>query len=161
MNLIECTIKMKEEARAHYERLAEAISDKEMKRIFALLAAAEEEHLVMLRKLGSRAATMSRDEWGVDDAACSFRPRIDVINPGESLRNDPDGYRHVTEEEKDTIRFFEDMAERTNDLSLKRLCRTLAHGERKHLDRIEHIYAFVEDPRCYLEWGEFSNRMTI
>lgn len=163
MNLIECTIKMKEEARAHYTRLADAVgeNEKEMKRIFSLLASAEEEHIRMLRRMGSHAAFMSAETWGMDDSVCRYRPSIDAANLRESLANDPDAYRHVTAEEKEAIRFFEAMADKTNDTAMKGLCRMLAREERKHLEKIENIYSFVEDPRTYLEWGEFSNRVTI
>lgn len=161
MNLINCTIKMKEEARAHYTRLAEAVGEKETKRIFSLLASAEEEHLRMLREMKSHAEFVSADRWGMEDSVCAYRPNIDAANVRESLRDDPDAYRHVTAEEKEAIRFFEMMADRTNDKAMKGLCRVLADEERKHLEKIENIYSFVEDPRTYLEWREFSNRVPL
>ena len=37
----------------------------------------------------------------------------------------------------------------------------LANDEKRHLERIEEIYDFVETPRCYLEWGEFSNLRSL
>jgi hypothetical protein len=33
----------------------------------------------------------------------------------------------------------------------------IAEEEKKHLNIIENIYSFVESPRTYLAWGEFSN----
>jgi rubrerythrin len=33
----------------------------------------------------------------------------------------------------------------------------LAAEERRHLNMVENIYDFVEAPRSFLAWGEFSN----
>ena len=33
----------------------------------------------------------------------------------------------------------------------------LAEEERRHLNVVEHIYDFVEAPRTFLAWREFSN----
>lgn len=161
MNLIECTIKMKQEAKAHYERLVEAVSDKDMKRVFSLLASAEEEHLHMLRKMKDRVLTKMFDEFAVDESVCTYSPNIDSHNISASLRNDPDAYLHVTREERETIEFFEQLARDARNESMKRLCMKLAQQERRHLTKIENIYAFVEDPRTYLEWGEFSTTNTL
>jgi hypothetical protein len=35
--------------------------------------------------------------------------------------------------------------------------RRIAEEERHHLEVMENIYDFVESPRTYLAWGEFSN----
>lgn len=161
MNLIECTIKMKEETRAHYARLAEAVEEKEVRRIFTLLAAGEEEYLRMLTRMKARMKSLSAGGDGVDERVCVFRPRIELSNIREALKSDPDAYRHVTAEMKESIEFYDRMAEESSDESMKNLCRRLAHQERKHRNRIENIYSFVEDPQSYLEWGEFSNIRSI
>ena len=44
------------------------------------------------------------------------------------------------------------MREETRELLLM-----IAHEERKHLSIVENIYTFVESPKSYLAWGEFSN----
>ena len=41
-------------------------------------------------------------------------------------------------------------------LSNKQLLQ-LAEEERRHLEVVENIYAFMESPRTYLAWGEFAN----
>ncbi len=33
----------------------------------------------------------------------------------------------------------------------------LAEDEKEHLSIVENIYEFVEKPRTFLAWGEFSN----
>lgn len=156
MNLIECTIKMKEETRAHYQRLADAVDNREMKQIFSLLAAAEEEHVETLTTMKDR---LSPDGEGVafTESACVFRPLMDTATLDQELKKDSDAFNHVMAEEEQVIGFYEQLARQSKDATMKKLCNKLAAQERKHLDQISNIYSFVEDPRTYLEWGEFSN----
>jgi len=161
MNIIECTIKMKEESRAHYERLAGAVQDKEVGRLFSLLASAEEEQLGTLREMNNRMGLEGSDGWNLSGDICTFRPLLQRDNLAEELRNDPDAYRHVISEERETLEFYNQLAAESQDERMRRVCRMLADQERKHMDQVENIYSFVEDPRTYLEWGEFSNIKTL
>ena len=161
MNLVECTIKMKEETQAHYLRLAEAVEDKELKRIFSLLASAEEEHIHTLTRMKARLNPVSTEGIAFSENVCVFRPLLDTGNLVKELKNDADGFSHVVAEEEETIEFYDTLAKQSKDVNMKKLCRKLADQERKHLNKIENIYSFVEDPKTYLEWGEFSNMKTL
>jgi rubrerythrin len=158
MNILECTIKMKQETRAHYERLSEAVTEKEMKQLFSLLASAEDEHIEKLRALSD---TMNKTDASalnaLDESVCVFSPHIDPRHLAEALRNDPDAYRHVVQEEEETIEFFDQLSNEAEGEEMKKVCHALADKEREHLTMLENIYFFVEEPRTFLEWGEFSN----
>jgi len=162
MNILECTIKMKRETRAHYGRLASVATDNEMKRLFSLLAAAEDEHI---DKLESMQKTMNRldvkDLNRLEESVCVYSPKIDPRHLAEALSHDPDAYRHVVEEEEETIEFFDQLSNQAVSGPLKKLCRMQADREREHLAMLENIYFFVEEPRTYLEWGEFSNLKSL
>lgn len=158
MNILECTIKMKQETRAHYERLSEAVEEKELKRLFSLLASAEDEHIEKLRALNDTMnAADTSDLSPLDESVCVFSPHIDPRHLAEALRNDPDAYRHVVQEEEETIEFFDQLKSQAESDQMKKICQALADKEREHLTMLENIYFFVEEPRTYLEWGEFSN----
>jgi rubrerythrin len=162
MSILECTIKMKKETRAHYERLAESVADGELKRLFSLLAAGEDEYidkLVVLKDEMNKSNV--QDFSGLDESVCVYTPHIDPRHLAESLRNDPDAYRHVVQEEEETIDFFDHLSDQTESEQLKRICRLQADKEREHLAMLESIYFFVEEPRTYLEWGEFSNLKSL
>jgi len=162
MNIIECTIKMKQETKAHYERLSEAVTEKEVKRLFSLLAAAEEEHIEKLRALeNSMNISDISSAKSLNESICVFNPHLDPRHLAEELRNDPDAYRHVVHEEEETIEFFDQLKEQAENEQMKRICQVLADKEREHLTMLENIYFFVEEPRTYLEWGEFSNLKSL
>lgn len=158
MNILECTIKMKQETRAHYERLAESVAEKDLKRLFSLLASAEDEHIEKLRALNDSMNAADRSDFTpLDESVCVFSPHIDPRHLAEALRNDPDAYRHVVQEEEETIEFFDQLKSQADSEQMKKVCQALADKEREHLTMLENIYFFVEEPRTYLEWGEFSN----
>ena len=162
MNILECTIKMKQETRAHYARLAETVTDKELKRLFSLLAAAEDEHIEKLIALKTTMKTMDASAFNpLEESVCVFSPHIDPRHLAETLRNDPDAYMHVVHEEEETIEFFDQLSDQADSEELKKICRLQAAKEREHLTMLENIYFFVEEPRTYLEWGEFSNLTSL
>ncbi|MDD2898004.1 MAG: ferritin family protein [Desulfuromonadaceae bacterium] len=162
MNIIECTMQMKKETLAHYERLAEAVTDKELKRLFSLLAAAEDEHVGKLGVLMSNLSKFDVENFDtLDEKMCVYNPHVDPRFLAESLKNDPDAYRQVVREEEDTIDFFDHLSDQAESGQLKRICHLLADKEREHLEMLENIYFFVEEPRTYLEWGEFSNLKSL
>ena len=89
MNVLECTIKMKKEAQAHYERLAEAVANGELKRLFVLLAAAEGEYVDKLVTLKPNVDESEvQDLLGFDEGSCMYKPNIDPLHVKECLKND-------------------------------------------------------------------------
>jgi rubrerythrin len=161
MNVIECTIKMRKEAQANYANLAQAVADKELKRLFSLLAAAEDEHIDKLQGINEEMKAVAAVDNRLNEDVCVFRPRMNVRNLGKELRHDPDAYLHVLKEEEETIEFFDRLAAGAEKDSIRKVCQAAAEKEREHLQVIENIYSFVEDPRTYLEWGEFSANRSL
>ncbi len=157
MNIIDCTIKMRKEAQANYANLSLAVADKEMKRLFSLLAMAEDEHIDKLMEIQAEAMNVPTTEYRLDDSVCAYRTRLDPKKLGEALRNDPDAYLHVLKDEEKSIKFFDSLAVHAESEAMREVCLAVADKEREHLKVVENIYSFVEEPRTYLEWGEFSN----
>ena len=157
MNVFDCAIKIEEEAQKYYEKLGTESSLPEMKHLFTLLAASEEEHRSSLVRLKGSLAPDKAQIDGLDGSACSFRPLLTERELLAQAKDDPDLYKFSMREEEQEIRFFEDLAQRTDNEATRRSLRLLAEEERRHLSVVEHIYDFVEAPRSYLAWGEFSN----
>jgi len=161
MNIIECTIKMRKEAQANYANLSMAIADKELKRLFSMLAAAEDEHIDKLQGINEEFKLSATTDNRFSDGVCVYNPQMNARNLKKALRNDPDAYMHVLKEEEETIEFFDRLAAESDRDVMKKVCLAAAEKEREHLQIIENIYSFVEEPRTYLEWGEFSNLRSL
>jgi rubrerythrin len=157
MNIFDCAIKMEEEARVYYEKLATATVVPELKNLFTMLAAAEQEHYDSLVKMKSGTDPPMAQFKALQEAACLFKPLLAKRDLMEELKQDPDGYKHVVKEEEDGARFYEELAAQATEEGARQMLLKIAAEERKHLSIIENIYSFVESPKTYLAWGEFSN----
>jgi rubrerythrin len=161
MNIIQCVIKMKREAQSHYEKLAASVKGNELKRLFTLLAAAETEHIERLQELEESEHKNGFFVTNLQEEVCVYSPQIAARNMTRILRHDPDAYRHVLQEEEETIEFFDQLVAEAGNEQMKHVYQAVANRERQHLQTVENIYTFVEDPRTYLEWGEFSNLRSL
>jgi len=157
MNIFDCAIKNEYEARVYYEKLAAATTVPELKNLFTLLAASEEEHhealVAMKRRIDPKRAWFS----ALQEAACIFRPLLVQRDLMAELKADPDAYKQVVKQEEEGILFYEELAAQAKDEGDREILLMIADEERKHLNIVENIYSFVESPKTYLAWGEFSN----
>jgi rubrerythrin len=157
MNVFDCAIKIEEESQKYYEGLEAETSKPEMKNLFSMLAASEQEHRNALLKLkGSMMADRAQLD-GLDSAACSFRPHLTQRELLEEAERDPGLYQFTVKEEEQEIKFYEELASTARDETTRKSLLMLAEEERRHLNVVENIYAFVEAPKSYLASGEFSN----
>ena len=157
MNVFDCAIKIEKEAKRYYERLGSESSVPEMKNLFSLLAASEKEHLDSLIRLKKNTPPDQAQLDDLDGAVCSFRPLLTRRELLEEMKNDPDLYKSAMREEEQEIKLYEELAQKAGDETMRMNLLMLAEEERRHQSVVEHIYDFVEAPKSYLAWGEFSN----
>lgn len=157
MNIFDCAIKKEEEARIYYEKLAAETVVPELKNLFAILAAAEQEHHDALVALKASTAPHKASFKALEEAACLFKPLLAKRDLMAELKDDPDAYKHVVKEEEEGVRFYEELAAKAEDEGVRAILLGIAAEERKHLSIVENIYSFVESPKNYLAWGEFGN----
>jgi rubrerythrin len=157
MNIFDCAIKMEEDARKYYEKLAAAAAVPELKNLFSMLAASEQEHHNTLVKMKTDINPKKVRFEALEEASCAFKPLLSKRDLMAELKNDPDSYRHAVEEEEKGVRFYEELAAQAKDEGTRGIISMIADEERKHLNIVENIYSFVESPKTYLAWGEFSN----
>lgn len=157
MNVFDCAITMEEEARVYYEKLAAATTVPELKNLFTILAAAEQEHHDALVGMKGSIDSHKARFTALQEAACQFKPLLAQRDLMAELEGDPDAYRHVVKAEEEGIKFYEELAAQAQDKGARDILLKIADEERKHLSIMENIYSFVESPKTFLAWGEFSN----
>ncbi len=157
MNVFDCAIKMEEEAREYYEGLAKIATIAELRNLFSMLAAAEQEHHDALVGMKQGIDPQKLRFGALDEAACVFSPLLERRELMAELKEDPDAYRHAVRKEEEGVNFYEDLAAKAENEETRKVLLMIAAEERKHLNIVENIYSFVESPRTYLAWGEFSN----
>lgn len=157
MNVFDFAMRMEEESWSYYEKLAAAARSKDMKNIFTLLAESEREHHEHLTILKTTTDPGQAQSVVLEHAKDHLHKLIENLAPADLLDNDEDAYRHVIRQEEISIGLYEKLADQEPNKAAANILRRLAQEEREHLEMVENIYDFVEAPRTYLEWGEFSN----
>lgn len=157
MDFFDCAIKMEKDAAAFYEKLASAAAVPELKNLFALLAESEQEHHAALVKIKDKVDPQKIMFKELQEAECLFKPLLAKRDLMGELINEPDAYQQIVKEEGDGVRFYEELAAQSNDAETRKILFMMAAEERKHLNIVENIYNFVQSPKNFLAWGEFSN----
>jgi rubrerythrin len=159
MNVLDFALQLEADGKAYYEKLANECDSKELQNLFSLLADAEQSHhdALLARKNNLPGAVV--ESKILDQAKNIFQRLMEMkeITAAGSLKVDSGGYRHAIKAEEQSIRFYLDAAEKEQSLEVRQLLRVLAAEEKLHLNIIENIYEFVESPKYFLEWREFSN----
>lgn len=156
MNVLDFALKMESDGKAYYERLASETDSKELKNLFTMLADAEQTHYDALQARKADKAYAKVDSGLLEQAKNIFQRLLETKSDG-SLRVDTDGYRHAIKAEEQSINFYRDSAEKEKSPEVRRLLQALAEEENIHLNIVENIYEFVESPKFFLAWREFSN----
>jgi len=157
MNVFDCAIKIQEETKQYYEGLQAESDRQEMRELFSLLAASEDQLKKSLLRL-KRMVPERNDLKALDGTLCSFRPPLSQRELMEELEKDPDLYRFSVTQEEQEIEKFERLSAQAGSETSATTLRLIAEAERRHLNVMENIYDFVEAPRNFLVDGEFSNR---
>lgn len=157
MNVFDFALQMEEDGRIFYEKLAVKTDVPELKIIFRLLAEEEREHGEFFKAMKNGEDIARSDTKVLQKAKNAFHKMLQKKNSLDILKGDPDGYRHSIKVEEDCIRLYEDMAKKEKNEYIAGLLLKIAKEEWNHLTIMENIFDFVESPRTFLAWGEFSN----
>jgi rubrerythrin len=164
MNTLEFLSSFENDCLGFYRTLTAETADPELKEIYELLADSRKRHLDMLeiRKETVRGGDLTSElAERAGHVINGCRMALSTRDLARELRNDRDAYEHVVNAEDEMIRLCEGMAKAEEGEKIKALLNWFVKDEKQHLQEIEGIYEFVEAPRCYLEWGEFSNLRTL
>jgi len=160
MDAIEFMARFEEDGLRFFETLGTECTDAEMKELFELLADNQKRHIGSLEKLKVNLHGIETDTTLVDRAGQvvnGFRRTLSSYDLQKEFKQDADAFDHIVKAEEEVIELLDGMAKAESEGNTRELLVLLAEEEKRHLSRMENIYEFIEAPRSYLEWGEFSN----
>lgn len=157
MNIFEFAIKMELDGKAYYEKLADETSVAGLKTIFTKLAADEQKHCDTIQAMKAGTAWTMAETTILNEAKNLFEDMANDRNITGSLKKSLDGYQHARKIEADSVRFYEDMANKESNPEFRQLFLRIADEEKKHYNIMDNLYDFVLAPENFLAWGEFSN----
>lgn len=156
MNVFDVALEMERESQEQYEKRAATAAKRELANLYSLLADSEREHYDHLMHLKEGKDPDTVNSVALERIRTRMPEMVSAIT-ADDLPKDDDGYGAVVRAEEESILLYQKLAEQEPNESAAAVLRMIAEEERKHLEVIENIYEFVEAPRTYLEWREFSN----
>ncbi|KAA0892063.1 ferritin family protein [Oryzomonas rubra] len=160
MDAIEFMARFEEDGLRFFEALGAESADAERKELFDLLADNQKRHLGTLESLKVNVHGIETDTTLVNRAEQvinGFRRTLNHHDLLKEFKQDADAFDHIVKAEEEIIGLLDGMAKAEAEENTRELLVLLAEEEKQHLCRMENIYEFIEAPRSYLEWGEFSN----
>jgi rubrerythrin len=160
MDAIEFMARFEEDGLHFFETLSAESIDAERKELFELLADNQKRHLGSLEKLKQNLHGIETDTMLVGRAEVvvnGFRRTLCSHDLPKEFKQDADAFDHIVKAEEEVIELLDGMAKAEREENTRELLALLAEEEKQHLSRMENIYEFIEAPRSFLEWGEFSN----
>lgn len=160
MNAFDVITRVEEDELRFFETAGTATTDPEMKELFAILADNQKHHLDDLEKLKESMAGVETDTVRFDRVGSLINGLRRILSSRDilkELKDDPDAFARIEKAEDEMITLLKGMANSVPEEHVRHMLELLAEEEKGHLGTMESIYEFVEAPRSYLEWGEFSN----
>ena len=158
MNVFDFAMKMEEDGKAYYEKMAAQTELAGLRNIFERLAADEQKHYDIFRdlKAGSKVPAMPATTV-LDEARNVFAELPKGETVVQKVASDLAAYKHAMKLEAESFRLYEEAAAKESDPKVKALLEKIAVEEHKHFEVLDNIYHFINAPNQYLAWGEFSN----
>jgi rubrerythrin len=158
MNVFDFAMKMEDDGKAYYEKLADQTSLPGLRTIFTRLAEDEQKHYEIFQELKTSGGVPAMQDTTIIAEA---RNVFEALPKGEEtlkgLKGDLAAYQHAMEIESDSFRFYENAASEEKSPETQKLLMRIAGEEHKHFSVLENIFDFVNAPNQSLAWGEFSN----
>jgi len=157
MNIFEFALKMELDGKAYYEKLAAETSDTGLKAIFTTLAADEQKHYETIQAIQSDSNWVMKESVVLKSAKNLFEKLLSDKTIADGMKKSLDGYQFARKVEADSVKFYEDAAQKESNATTKQLLLRIAKEEKDHYNILDNLYDFTLAPKNFLAWGEFSN----
>ncbi|MBT1072431.1 ferritin-like domain-containing protein [Pelotalea chapellei] len=157
MNILDFALKMELDGKAYYEKLAVETDILSLRTIFINLAADEQKHYDIISSFKAGTTTGMADSTVLEDAKNVFECLRQDNETLGALKKSLHGYEYARKIEADSIKLYEEMADKESDTGKVALLQKIAAEERKHYNIMDNLADFTLKPEYYLEWREFSN----
>jgi len=158
MNIFDYAMQMELDGKAFYERLADAAEAQGLQSIFRWLAADEQKHYEIFQTMKAQGKEIAMVDSNTLEQTKNVFAQLQAS--GEVLAADArnlEAYQYAMKVEADSAQLYQEAAERETDPARSDVLQRIAVEERKHLNILENIFDFVNEPTQSLVWSEFSN----
>jgi rubrerythrin len=157
MNVYEFAIKMEQDGEKYYRSLNSHIDHRGLSSLLNALADDEVKHAQVLQAMASGSNGKQMPESSVLSTAKNvFQEIIDSDNIPDADSDIISLLEKALELERQSEQFYLEKEREITELDDRQIFQSIAAEEKKHYCLIEELIAFHQQPRSYLESGEFG-----
>ena len=158
MNVFEFAMKMELDGKVYYESLAENSQHPGVKKIFLEMAADEQKHYDVFKRLNDNEGPLSMgDSTALAEAKSLFCDMVRGNSGEQRPQDDLAAYRKALEVEAESAKLYREAAHKEADEEVRALLLRIAAEEDNHYNIIENIYLFINEPNTAMVWAESSH----
>lgn len=169
MDIYEIAMKMELDGEKYYKKQMEMTDSKGIQNIFKMMAEDERKHYEIIKNIKENYFECD-SQLEVDEVETIFKDRLErdtyyteEINEDDftfgkiNIDDTVKAYRHALELEKESIDFYKEQAEKSQNECDKKIFERLIIEEKKHYEAIDNILDHVTKSERWLEDARFNN----
>ncbi|PKK83622.1 MAG: hypothetical protein CVT49_07655 [candidate division Zixibacteria bacterium HGW-Zixibacteria-1] len=162
MNVFEFAMKMEQDGKAYYEKMAQNAGNASIKKILLDLANDELKHYNIFKKFSegdfSGVAELKTTGTKVLETAQNVFQQIATSGKKFEFTSDiRSAWEEAQKVEKKSEDFYRIKAEEETNNDVKKTLKVIADEEHKHWALIEHVLQFIDRPKQWLEDAEWHH----
>ena len=166
MEILEFAMKMELDGKAFYDKQARQFKDKDLKKIFNLLAEEEERHYKFFKNMKDGKNDQALKNLSSSNKSLSTIKNIFVEmsenNENKSFGDDEVAtWKKALEIEEKAESFYRQKANEESDTEKKKLLNLIADEEQDHIHMIAGVLSYLKFPDAFAESEQFKNFQSL
>ncbi len=161
MNVFEFAMKMEQDGKAYYEKMAEQTGNEVVKNVLLELAADEEKHYRIFKKFRDGDLSGLKDIQETGSVALTKAKNVfESISANQEFSFDSDvmsAWKEAQAIEKKSEDFYREKAGEETSEDIKKALKLIADEEARHWSLIEYVLQFMDHPRRWIADAEWRS----
>lgn len=158
MELLSLTLTMEEDLKNFYLKQAKLHQGNSLQIVFELLAKEEEKHVEILMNFADKIDLPEMDSGIISKVKPIFKEMSDFKSDIKLYATQLDAYRMALDKEVESLNFYKDLYDKSEEEKLKQVFHYLIQQEDKHCIILEELVKRVTRPEEWVESAEFGLR---
>src|SRR5512133_3863530 len=143
MNIFDFAMKMELDGKKYYETLAAETTVAGLKSIFTGLASDEQKHFETILAIKRGTHQKMADSTMLEEAKNLFEELAADMSIVGSLNDSLAAYQYARKIEADSVRLYEDMAQKEQNPETVQVLLRIANEEKKHFNIMDNLYDYT------------------
>jgi rubrerythrin len=158
MELLELALSMEYDLKVFYSKQAILNKGNNLHTVFKLLEAEEDKHVEILKSYDDKIILPNTDSNILTEVKAIFKGIKDFKSEIKDVPSQLDVYRLALTKEEESVRFYQELQDKSVDDQSKQIFGYLIKQEEKHCIIMEELVKLVNRPEEWVESAEFGLR---